>query len=220
MTGKLIATKLKHKLLATNVKRKDLVPGRHYAGTTLYLNVRKNGTRAWEYVYRDRVTGKLRYMGLGGPDALSLAEAREAVRVLRKGLQAGTDPIEAKREAAQAAKLERAKARTFEQCRDAYIAAHVASWRNAKHGQQWTNSLGTHAAKLLPLPVQAIDTDLVLGVLEPIWTERRERRPACGSGSRPSWIGQQPEATGRGRTPPAGAATLRTYCRWRARLGR
>lgn len=36
---------------------------------------------------------------------------------------------------------------------------------------RWTR---THEAKVLPLPVQAIDTALVLGVLEPIWSTKTE----------------------------------------------
>jgi len=150
-----------------------LGPGRHNDGEGLYLNVRGE-SRTWAFRYRDRVTGKLREKGLGGFPAVTLSAARVEAGKLRADLRSGTDPIKAKREADLAAKLEAAKARTFEQCRDAYIAAHKAGWRNAKHCQQWTNTLSTHAAKLLPLPVQAIDTALVLGALEPIWTKKTE----------------------------------------------
>lgn len=152
---------------------KNLEAGRHNDGDGLYLLVRGD-SRTWVFRYRDRVTGKLRDKGLGSLSAVSLAAARAETAKLRADLRNGTDPIAAKREAALAAKLEAGKARTFEQCRDAYIDAHKAGWRNAKHGQQWVNTLDTHAAKLLPLPVQAIDTALVLGALEPIWTAKTE----------------------------------------------
>lgn len=151
-----------------------LEPGRHNDGEGLYLHVRDSGARTWAFRYRDRVTGKLREKGLGAFPAVTLAAARVEVAKLRDILRSGTDPIQAKREAEQTAKLEAAKARTFKQCRDAYIEAHKAGWRNAKHCQQWTNTLDTHAAKLLPLPVQAIDTALVLGALEPIWSKKTE----------------------------------------------
>ena len=152
---------------------KNLKPGRHNDGDGLYLLVR-GASRTWVFRYRDRVTSKLRDKGLGSLSAVSLAAARAETAKLRADLRNGTDPIAAKREATQAAKLEAAKSRTFEQCRDAYIDAHRAGWRNAKHGQQWVNTLDTHAAALLELPVQAIDTGLVLGVLEPIWSTKTE----------------------------------------------
>jgi integrase len=152
----------------------NLSAGMHNDGEGLYLNVRASGSRSWIFRYRDRVTAKLRDKGLGAFPAVTLSAARAEVDKLRSDLRAGNDPIQAKREAVQTAKLEAAKARTFRDCRDAFIKAHKAGWRNAKHGQQWINTLDTHAAALLPLPVQAIDTSLVLGELEPIWSSKTE----------------------------------------------
>lgn len=152
----------------------NLPEGMHNDGEGLYLNVRASGSRSWIYRYRDRVTGKLRDKGLGPFPSVTLSAARAEADKLRDGLRAGRDPIQAKREAVQAAKLERSKAKTFKECRDAFIAAHKAGWRNAKHGQQWANTLDMHAADLLPLPVQAIDTALVMRALEPIWTAKTE----------------------------------------------
>ena len=50
-----------------------------------------------------------------------------------------------------------------------------AGWRNAKHRQQWENTLETYVLPTLgELPVSAIDTGLVVRVLDPIWTEKPE----------------------------------------------
>src|SRR3979490_1716111 len=38
-----------------------------------------------------------------------------------------------------------AKDVTFEQAARSYIAAHESGWRNAKHGQQWRNTLASYA---------------------------------------------------------------------------
>lgn len=160
------------KLVAKHLGK--LPEGMHNDGDGLYLNVRASGARSWIYRYRDRVTGKLRDKGLGPCPSVSLSDARMQVAGLRTDLRNGTDPIQAKRDALQAAKLEAAKVKTFKDCRDAYIKAHKAGWRNAKHCQQWTNTLDAHATDLLPLPVQAIDTTLVLGALEPIWATKTE----------------------------------------------
>ena len=167
------------KLVAKHLGK--LPEGMHNDGDGLYLNVRASGSRSWIFRYRDRVTGKLRDKGLGAFPAVTLADARVEVGKARDGLRNGLDPIQSKRDADQAkreadlaAKLERAKQKTFLECRDAFISAHRAGWRNAKHAQQWGNTLDAHAAGLLPLPVQEIDTALVLGALEPIWTTKTE----------------------------------------------
>src|SRR5262249_8527492 len=52
---------------------------------------------------------------------------------------------------------------------------HCASWTNRKHAREWKASLATHALpEIGALPVPAIDTPLVLKVLEPIWTTKPE----------------------------------------------
>src|SRR5262245_44462577 len=77
--------------------------------------------------------------------------------------------------AAATAAVEAAKAMTFADCATAYINAHEAGWRNAKHRQQWTNNLATSVSPVVgKLPVSAVDTGLVLKVLEPIWTRKPE----------------------------------------------
>jgi integrase len=64
---------------------------------------------------------------------------------------------------------------TFDECRDAYIAAHKAGWRNAKHRSQWVNTLDTYVSTAFgKLAVQAIDVTLVTQVLEPIWSTKPE----------------------------------------------
>lgn len=162
MAGKLVARHLA-----------ALADGWHNDGRGLYLRVRGD-SRNWAFRYRDRVTGKLREMGLGGYPALSLSEARVKAEELRGTLSKGTDPLRARREAEAAARVDAARDRTFGDCAVSYIAAHAAGWRNAKHAAQWRSTLDTYAAKLLPLPVKTINTDLVMDVLEPIWRTKTE----------------------------------------------
>ena len=93
----------------------------------------------------------------------------------RKAVADGRDPI-GERQAEQArGKLEAAKTKTFSECAKAYIEAHRAGWKNEKHGKQWTATLQTYAFPAIgTLPVAAIDTGLVMRVLEPIWYEKTE----------------------------------------------
>ena len=101
--------------------------------------------RSW--LYRFAAKGRERQMGLGSAETVSLAEAREKATECRKLHQAGIDPIEHRKAAQAQAALEAAKSMTFDECRDAYIKAHAAGWRNAKHHQQWENTLKTYAVR-------------------------------------------------------------------------
>lgn len=140
----------------------------------LYLHVRDNGSRCWVYRYRDTLTEKQRDMGLGCMPEVSLELAIDRALEARRSARSGGSPL-AEREAAKVARrLEAARVKTFGTCADEYIESRRPGWQNAKHADQWTNTLKTYASVLRPLPVQAIDTDLVLGVLQPIWTSKTE----------------------------------------------
>jgi len=153
-------------------------PGRYNDSRGLYLLVKPDGRKSWVFRFRDRLTGKQRDMGLGpfGPHDVSLAEARAEVGKCRAMLREvpPRNPIEARREALQDAKLAHARRLTFRQCAERYIEAHKSSWRNAKHRAQWSASLESYAASLMPLPVEAIDTAMVIKCLEPVWSEKTE----------------------------------------------
>ncbi len=167
--------------MATKSKKLSVVgirslkePGRYNDGGGLYLHIRKDGRRSWEFRYRDRVTSKLREKGLGPFPDVGLDDARGKAADHRASLQKGTDPIDASKAERLAERLEHARLKTFGDCCDAYIAAHRASWRNKKHGDQWRNTLDAYCSALLPLPVSEIDNGLVLKALEPIWGDKTE----------------------------------------------
>jgi integrase len=64
---------------------------------------------------------------------------------------------------------------TFRQCAEAYIAAHQDSWKNPKHRTQWPNSLAAYVYPVFgDMPVDAVDLDLVIKALEPIWKTKTE----------------------------------------------
>lgn len=160
------------KLGALRVKNEKRT-GRHNDGRGLYLVIRPD-SRAWVFRYRDRSTQKLRDVGLGSAADLSLEAARAKRDELRAMLAVGRDPMAERKAAKLARALDVAKTMTFAQCRDAYIEAHKPGWRNAKHAAQWVSTLTNDAALLSPLPVQEISTDLVLQVLQSIWSTKNE----------------------------------------------
>ena len=75
-------------------------------------------------------------MGLGPLHTIGLAEARERAQDCRRKRLDGLDPIETRRAQRMAARLDAAKAMTFQGCAERYIASHKAGWRNAKHAAQ------------------------------------------------------------------------------------
>jgi integrase len=148
-------------------------PGIYGDGGGLYLRVTPDGAKNW--VFRFMLNGRARWMGMGPLHTVSLAEARNRAGEHRLQRHDGIDPIEARRAERLKVQLEAAKAITFKECADAYIKAHRAGWRNGKHAGQWEATLATYAEPVIgKLSVQAIDTALVLKVLEPIWTEKPE----------------------------------------------
>lgn len=148
-------------------------PGLYGDGRGLWLRVARGGTKAW--VLRFMLNGRARAMGLGSVDLVSLAEARERARNARKLLLDNCDPIEHRRSARAQARLETAFGITFKECAERYVASHETAWRNAKHRAQWRSTLTTYAYPVLgQLPISAIDTRLVLRVLEPLWPTKTE----------------------------------------------
>lgn len=99
-------------------------PGLHFDGDGLVLQAGKAGGKSW--LFRYRFGDKRREMGLGPLSAVSLADARAKAAECRKLIAAGRDPLEAREEVRQAAKLEAAKVMTFKGAAEAYIASHRA----------------------------------------------------------------------------------------------
>ncbi len=148
-------------------------PGYYLDGGGLYLQVGESGSKSW--IFRFVLNGKERQMGLGPFHTITLADARIAATECRKLLLRQIDPIEARDADKTRKALQDARSITFAECAEAYINAHRAKWKNAKHADQWTNTIETYCGPIIGgLPVQDTDTALVVKVLEPIWTAKPE----------------------------------------------
>ena len=149
-------------------------------GGGLYLRVAPNwrdadgnekpGSKAW--VFRFQLDGKRRDMGLGPYPDISLAEARQRATDCRKQRH---DHLHAKLTQRQAQRLAVANGRTFRDVAEEFIARKEAGWRNPKHRQQWRSTLATYACPIIgDFSVAAVDTGLVVQVLDPIWAMKPE----------------------------------------------
>lgn len=152
-------------------------PGMYADGAGLYLQVTGNGNDrvAKSWIYRFAFAGRTREMGLGSTSAIGLAAAREIAAECRCQRSQGRDPIELRKEERARAALATAQSMTFKECREKFIAAQRAGWRNEKHSAQWETTLERYVEPVFgAVSIQAIDTGLVLKVLEPIWREKPE----------------------------------------------
>jgi integrase len=157
-------------------------PGMYADGGGLYLQVSGAESVAKSWIFRFMLNGRSREMGLGASHTISLKLAREKAAECRRFCHDGVDPIDARRAERAKARLQAAKSVTFKDCAAAYIAAHKPSWKNAKHAAQWKATLATYADHIIgALPVQQIDTTLVMKVLE------QEVRDAATKTAAPLW---------------------------------
>ncbi len=103
--------------------------------------------------------------GLGGADLVTLNQARDRALEYRRMAQQGLNPrFNAKREIP-----------TFEDVAQQVHLARMPTWKNAKHGQQWINTLRDYAfPKIGRMPIDSINQPEVLMCLSPIWTEKHE----------------------------------------------
>lgn len=146
------------------------VSGQHAAGGGLYLKVNGQSTGSWFYRYK--VSGKTRRLGLGSTDVLTLADARQKAAEQKTLLAQGIDPFEQREQLKQ---QNTAQVITFDMVAADYIAAQRPSWSNAKHAQQWENTLATYASPIIgELAPKDITTEHLLTILTPIWNTKKE----------------------------------------------
>lgn len=148
-------------------------PGLYHDGGGLYFQVSPAGTKSW--LFRYRLHGRVRDMGLGSFKDFSLAEARERARSQRQLVADKIDPIDQRDARSQEAKTVIAQAISFEECARAYHKQESVHWKNAKHAAQWINTLRDYAFdKLGKRKVHTIGKTEVLLVLDPIWKVKPE----------------------------------------------
>lgn len=148
-------------------------PGLYADGGGLYLRVGRGGAKSW--CLRYMLEGKAREMGLGGLSKIGLADARKKASAQRLLLVERVDPLARRKAERVATKIKAARSMMFDDCAAAYMKAHEPSWRNAKHRQQWANTLATYVTPIFgTVPVGDVDVAMVMKVIEPLWATKPE----------------------------------------------
>jgi integrase len=158
-------------LTALSIRRAK--PGYVADGNGLYLQVTDAGARSW--IYRYALHGRRREMGLGPFPTISIATVRNLAAGARSLVVAGTDPIDARDAERARQRLEEARSITFSDAAEQFLQSHEGTWKNAKHRQQWRNTLGTYAHPVIgSLPVADVHTEEIVRLLDPIWNAKAE----------------------------------------------
>lgn len=137
--------------------------GMYCDGAGLYLCVSKGGTKSW--ILRTTVFGHRRELGLGSASLVTLAEARDEARRLRKVARAGGDPETVRNR----------DAISFEEAAKRVHQKLEPTWTNQKHAASWLSAVEAYAfPQFGKRPINKVGTPDILKVLEPIWTAKHE----------------------------------------------
>lgn len=139
----------------------------------LHLQITPKGGRSW--VLRVKVGTVRRDIGLGGFPGVTLSQARDKAREARAKIENGIDPVEERKAMKAALVAAQRRGLTFDLAVDRCLGAKLDAFKNAKHRQQWENTLATYASpELGKMLVQDITTQDVLRALQPIWATKTE----------------------------------------------
>ena len=150
-------------------------PALHSVGGVagLLLQVTPTGAKSW--IYRARIIGKRRSIGLGGFPDVTLAQARDKARAVRDKIAEGIDPIEERQTIRRERLATQLSTMTFADAMNSYIKMKSKEFRNPRQEQQWTNSLTSYALPHIgKVPVRDIELPHIKAVLDPIWETKTE----------------------------------------------
>jgi integrase len=143
-------------------------PGRYNDGGGLYFVVTDRGGRSWEYRYD--LSGRRRYMGLGGYPEIALGKARELHKAATAQVRAGIDPIDARKAGKQIA----AASLTVTESIEAYIAAMEVDWKTRRYPDQIRERMNTYVKPIIgDMAISDIGPTEARLVLAPIWNTIR-----------------------------------------------
>jgi len=157
--------------------------GRTNDGPGFYLQVSRIKTASGEpgnltasNLFKFTLGGKRREMGLGKVIRYEdLVKGRERAAAARDLVYDRVDPIEQRRKDRATKLAETPTLMTFEDAFKGFLRDKRREWSNAVHAAQWETTMRDYALPVLgKISVAAIDTQLVLRCIKPIWESRTE----------------------------------------------
>jgi integrase len=137
----------------------------------LHLWVKSNTAKYW--VFRSSKTGRRIEVSLGPFPQVSIQEARRKATELSAKVANGVDLVAERKASKQ--KAEDKPRVTFSEFASTYIQSQRPSWRNAKHADQWVNTIDTFANPIIGKKDPSdITVEDILKILTPIWQMKTE----------------------------------------------
>lgn len=162
--------------MLTNTTAKAIKPGDStisdggVKGLRLHPHKTIKGRGAWKLRFTSPITTKRRDLGLGTYPEVSIADARDAANAAHRLIAAGKDPIDERQISAEIA-----TPLSFQQAAQQRHAEIKPGFKNAKHAQQWINTLSTYAFPHIgSTPVAVLKVKDFADVLRPIWLAKPE----------------------------------------------
>jgi integrase len=157
----------------TNLK----TPGRYTDALVkgLHIWVKPNQRKYW--IFRFSHAGKQHNLSLGPFPALGIAEARLKAQQERDKLETGINPAELRKLSVinKSKDIPRPHKALFKDFALNFVESKRAEWTNQKHGDQWIYTLEEFAFPVMgDKPIDEIETQDILDVLEPIWITKTE----------------------------------------------
>lgn len=147
--------------------------GRHTDEGTKGLHLWVKPTQQKYWIFRYTVNGKRHGTSLGAYPEVGLRQAREKATEARNAVNKGLSPAQKSKSAQQLQATN--KTPTFSSFAFNYIETMRSQWRNEKHADQWVNTIKTYALPVIgEMPVNEIDTEHILQILNPIWLSKSE----------------------------------------------
>jgi integrase len=148
--------------------------GRYTDSETKGLNLQVKLSLQKYWTFRFLFKNRRYDLSLGAYPEISLKEARKRAIEARNKLNQGINPKPEKKPLIEPAKA----AATLPSFKEYALACHELKsleWINKKHSNQWINTLRDYAFKEIgDLPINEVDTEHILKILEPIWTTKTE----------------------------------------------
>lgn len=160
----------------TDAKARNIQPGGApvphggVTGLALHPSASRKGRGKWVLRYVSPVTRRRRNAGLGVYPEIGIAEASKVALLMREQIANGRDPLDVR-----AAPNLKPKVPTLEEASKAVHEELKPGWKNAKHAQQWINTLAEYAFPVIgTTPLDEIEPRNVADALRPIWLEMPE----------------------------------------------
>ena len=155
---------------ARNIKPDSgILPHGGVTGLALHPSNTK-GCGKWVLRFVSPLTGKRRNAGLGSYPEVSIAEAAKHALQMREQISNKIDPLDEKNRTASLPQIP-----AFQSAAEILHAELLPGWKNAKHGQQWLNTLTQYAFPIIgTLPLDQIQPRHIADALRPLWLEKAE----------------------------------------------